>query len=80
MIDQDLIDLGFEKTVVLPTESGYHEEFYYYTLNIGEICLISSSNDVDERFSVWFFNHNNPRFTNKDNLKTLIEVLKANSY
>jgi hypothetical protein len=48
MTEQIFTDLGFERNLVTIEESGHDNDFYYYTLNIGDICLISNANDEAE--------------------------------
>ena len=77
MKEQDIINLGFEK------EYGENEQFYYYTLNIGDnaspLCLISNANDevVDENW--WYvsiLSHNYIKFKTRDQLRDFIYLLK----
>ena len=80
MKEQDLIDLGFERTNVSAEESG-DNPFYYYTYNItDELCLISSDNGEAEKDG-WFvemFDYDGIKFTNVKDLKTLMDVIKRN--
>ena len=80
MKEQDLIDLGFERTNVSAEESG-DNPFYYYTYNItNELCLISSDNEEAEK-NGWFveiFDYNGIKFTNVEDLKALMDVIKRN--
>lgn len=55
--EQDLIDLGFNKTFVSRQDSGCDEDFYYYTIDLLDgpykMCLISNSDD-DAINSGWY--------------------------
>ena len=42
-------ELNFEKNVVTPEESGNDKDFYYYSLDIGDICIISNADDEAEK-------------------------------
>ena len=80
MKEQDLIDLGFERTNVSAEESG-DNPFYYYTYNItDELCLISTDNDEAERngWYVELFDYENIEIRNLEDLKTLINVIERN--
>ena len=43
--EQEIKDLGFEIQHETIESSGYNNDWYYYTLTIGDVCLISNSND-----------------------------------
>lgn len=45
MKEEIFLELGFEKTVVTAEESGAPTDWHYYTLDIGDLCLITSSSD-----------------------------------
>ena len=81
MTEQQLIDLGFIKEDIPMEESGFGEDFHYYTLEIGDICLISNSSDLIQKENDWLvqiFNHDSPVFYRINELQTLIKVLKNN--
>lgn len=72
MEEKDLIELGFKKE--------YGEDFYYYTYDIDEFnCfLISSDNEDKDKWWVEVFESNRVRFTDKNELKLLIDLIKRN--
>jgi hypothetical protein len=72
MEEKDLIELGFTKE--------YGEDFYYYTYDIDEFnCfLISSDNEDKDKWWVEVFESNRVRFTDKNELKLLIDLIKRN--
>ena len=80
MKEQDLIDLGFERKDVTAEESGDFP-FYYYTYDITkELCLISSD-DGEAKKDGWFvemFDYDDIKFTNVEDLQTLITVIEKN--
>lgn len=80
MKEQDLIDLGFERKDVTAEESGDFP-FYYYTYDITkELCLISSDDGEAKKdgWSVEMFDYDGIKFTNVEDLQTLITVIKKN--
>jgi hypothetical protein len=80
MKEQDLIDLGFIKNDVSAEESG-DISFYYYTYDItDELCLISSDDGEAKKdgWSVEMFDYDGIKFTNVEDLKTLIDVIERN--
>ena len=78
MKEQDLIDLGFTK------EADYDNnpwEYHYYVYDFGiGLSLISNSNDeaVDGEWYVDVFEEDNIRFTLKEDLEQLINLLNKN--
>ena len=74
MKEQDLIDLGFTK------EYG-DESYYYYVLEFGMgFCLITNCNDklFNGKWFVEIFEEDNIRFTLKEDLEQLINLLNKN--
>jgi ADP-dependent phosphofructokinase/glucokinase len=80
MKEQDLVDLGFERTDVSAEESG-DEAFYYYTYEFTkDFSMISSDNGEAEKEG-WFveiFDYSNIRFFQKKDLKVLIDLINKN--
>ena len=83
MKEQDLLDLGFKRTDVSAEESGQNA-FYYYDIDLGSngsISLISPSDDEAENGN-WYvevFEDNKVMFTDKDDLKVLIDIINKNT-
>jgi hypothetical protein len=80
MKEQDLIDLGFERYDVSAEDSG-DVPFYYYTYDItDELCLISSDDGEAKKdgWSVEMFDYDGIKFSNTEDLKTLIDVIEKN--
>jgi len=78
MKEEIFIELGFKKTIV-PTEiSGSPSEWYYYTLDIGDLCLITSASDEikDDNWYCHFFESDNFKIDNETDLRDLITILK----
>ena len=73
MKEEDLIELGFEKE--------YGEDFYYYIYELGNShCLISNDNEESYKWWVEFFEVDTVRFTTKEDLRILINLIKRNEY
>lgn len=74
MKEQDLIDLGFTK------ENG--DDFYYYVYDFTRgLSLITNASDevVDNKWFVEIFNTEDEiRFTDKQDVSNLIELINAN--
>ena len=83
MTEQDLLDLGFKRTDVSAEESGQNA-FYYYDIDLGSngsISLISPSDDEVENGN-WYvevFEDAKVMFTDKDDLKVLIDIINKNT-
>ena len=79
--EEELIQLGFNRTDVSEEESG-DKAFYYYTydIGIGVISLITQGND-DVKNNNWYievFEDANIRFTTIEDLTKFIQVTEKN--
>lgn len=74
MKEQDLIDLGFEKKVIIARNTCH---YYIYDLT-EQLSLISSDNDEAEKngWYVEFFEVDDIRFTNVRELAKLITIIE----
>ena len=80
MREEFLIQLGFQRNDVSAEESGDYA-FYYYTMDFGDLCLISNSDDeaiTDLSWAVEIFDNRALRFTNEEDLKNLVDIFKRN--
>ena len=77
--EKDLIELGFERQDETPESSGTNFNWYYYTLDIEDFCLITSANDEVENYNwkVFIFDHEGFEFTELEKLKLFIDILKS---
>ena len=81
MTEQTFIDLGFKRNKVTPEESGLDYTYYYYTLDIGDICLISNANDEAEEEG-WYcsiFDSITLKIKGAGDLEDLTRILKNNT-
>lgn len=75
--EKELLNLGFERQDVSVEESG-DKPFYYFTLDIGGLCLISNADDecIDRMYSVQFFDYDDAvTFVDVETLTKLVELL-----
>ena len=81
MTEQDIKGLGFNRNKVTPEESGLDYTYYYYTLDIGDICLISNSDDEanDKGWSCYIFDSMTVEIKGAGDLEDLIRILKNNT-
>jgi len=78
MKEQIFSELGFEKIVVPAEQSGSPQDWYYYTLDIGDIALITSSSDEinDDNWYCYLFEAESFKITNETDLIDLLNLLK----
>ena len=78
--EQDLLDLGFEKKSETVESSGSENDWHYYTLDIGDMCLITNDNEDAEKdqWAVYIFDNLEIVFRNSEDLVQLVHLLKRN--
>jgi hypothetical protein len=78
--EQDLLDLGFERQHEAGDTSVDVNPWYYYTLDIADVCLISNDNEDSETdgWLVYFFDDVGIRFGTTEDLVQLVHLLKRN--
>lgn len=81
MTEETFTELNFEKNIVTTEESGGDNDFYYYTLDIGDICFISNSDDDAEK-SGWecaIFDSMTLKIKGSGDLKDLVRIVENNT-
>ncbi len=75
--EKDLIELGFERKDNTPESSGAPNNWHYYTLDIEDLCLITSDSDEveDNNWKVYIFDYDGFQITEIGKLKLFIDVL-----
>jgi len=81
MKEQEIKDLGFEVQHETVESSGHDTDWHYYTLDIGDICLITNPNDeaVKDGWEASIFDFPSCVIKNIGDLKALINIIKKNS-
>jgi len=81
MTEETFIDLGFKRNKVTPEESGLDYTFYYYTINIGDICLMSNSDDeaIKKGWEAFIFDSMTMKIKGSGDLEDLIKIIKTNT-
>ena len=77
--EADLVEFGFIKNSETAEATGYDNDWHYYTLDIGDVCLITSSNDElteEGGWTVYLFNHESIVITSKTKLWDLVYALR----
>lgn len=77
--EQQLKDLSFEKQIETIETFGSDTDWYYYTLNIGSLCLITQSSDnIVKGWEVEIFDDESIKISDINELITLIDLLTRN--
>ena len=81
MTEEIFEKLDFVKEVVTPVDSGLDKDFYYYTLDIGDICIISNSDDeaAKEGWEAYIFDSLSMRIKGAGDLEDLVRIIKNNT-
>ena len=81
MSEQEIIDLGFEIQHQTTESSGSDYDWYYYTLNIGDICLMTNADDeaVKNNWEVSIFDFQSFVIKDVQGLIDLIKIFKDNT-
>ncbi len=72
--------LGFERTDVPIEESGSNP-FYYYSIDIGDICIISNADDEAARdgWEAYIFDSLTMRVKGSGDLEDLVRIIRNNT-
>ena len=78
--EENLIDLGFNKISQTAEATGAKKDWHYYTLDIGDICLITNDNEDAEKdqWAVYIFDNLEIVFRNSEDLAQLVQLLQRN--
>ena len=81
MIEEIFEKLGFVKEVVTPENSGLENDFYYYVIDIGDICIITNCDDeaAKEGWEAYIFDSLTMRIKGAGDLEDLIRIIKNNT-
>lgn len=77
MSENDLIDLGFDRFDETAESSGAENDWYYYTLDLGGLTLISNASDEWDMGGIFVeIMETDIRFRGSGDLWDFIEILK----
>jgi len=81
MTEEIFEKLNFVKEVVTPVDSGLDKDFYYYTLDIGDICIISNADDeaAKEGWEAYIFDSLSMRIKGAGDLEDLVRIIRNNT-
>jgi len=80
MTEEIFINLDFIKEVVTTEMSG-DSDFYYYTLDIGDICIMSNSDDQakENGWEVFILDSMTLKIRGEGDLKDLVRIVRNNT-
>lgn len=81
MTEEIFQQLGFERVDVSIEESGHDKDFYYYTIDIGDVCLMSNADDdaADKGWEAMIFDSRTLSIKGAGDLEDLVRILKNNT-
>jgi len=79
MKEQDLVDLKFKKQQETAESSGCDKDWYYYTLDIGDICFISNENNDADEWCIEIFDFERMAIKEKSDAEELINLVRKNT-
>jgi hypothetical protein len=78
--EQDLIDLGFEKTLISKHESGHEHDFYYYVYVVSKNTTLITNEDDAAKLSRWKVYIFDDEYMYFDEIEPLTNFLTSFSY
>jgi hypothetical protein len=81
MTEEIFEQLGFKKIVVTMKESGCDADFYYYTMDIGDICLMSNADDeaAKDGWEAYIFDFFTLKIKGAGDLEDLVCIIRNNT-
>ena len=76
--ESHLRSLGFHRNDVPMADSGYNQDFYYYSMDINNVCLLSDADDEvkDNQWTIHLLEGGLAPINDLDDLVKLIHLLK----
>lgn len=81
MTEEIFKELGFERVDVSAEEAGDGRGFYYYSIDIGDICLMSNSDDEAEKkgWEAIIFDSRTLSIKGSGDLEALVNIIRNNT-
>jgi len=81
MTEEIFEKLGFERIDVSAEEAGDQRGFYYYSIDIGDVCLISNDDeDAQENgWEVYIFDSRTIKIKGSGDLEDLVRIIRNNT-
>ena len=76
--ESHLRSLGFSREDVPMVDSGYNQDFYYYSMDMNNVCLLSDADDEvkDNQWTIHLLEGGLAPINDLDDLVKLIHLLK----
>ena len=73
--------LGFERVEVSAEEAGDQRGFYYYSIDIGDICIMSNSDDeaIEKGWEAFIFDSMTMKVKGSGDLEDLVRIIRNNT-
>ena len=80
MTEEIFEKLGFER-VEVSAEEADGNPFYYYTLDIGDICIMSNSDDeaIEKGWEAFIFDSMTMKIKGSGDLEDLVRIIRNNT-
>ena len=81
MTEEIFKELGFQRNEVTPEESGYEYTFYYHTTDIGDVCIMSNSDDEAAKhgWEAMIFDSRTLSIKGEGDLEDLVRIIRNNT-
>jgi hypothetical protein len=81
MTEEIFEKLGFERVDVSAEEAGDERGFYYYSMDIGDICIMSNPDDEAAKngWECSIFDSMTLKIKGSGDLEDLVRIIKLNS-
>ncbi len=73
--------MGFERVDVSAEEAGHARGFYYYSIDIGDVCIISNADDeaTEKGWEAFIFDSNTMNIKGEGDLEDLVRIIRNNT-
>jgi hypothetical protein len=81
MTEEIFEKLGFERVDVSAEETGDQRGFYYYSIDIGDICIMSNSDDeaIEKGWEAFIFDSMTMKVKGSGDLEDLVRIIRNNT-
>ena len=82
MMTEEIFEkLGFERVEVSAEEAGDQRGFYYYSIDIGDICLISNDDEDAQKngWEAYMFDSRTMKVKGSGDLEDLVRIIRNNT-
>jgi hypothetical protein len=82
MTEEIFEKLGFERVDVSAEEAGHARGFYYYSIDIGDVCIISNADDeaAKDGWEAYIFDSITMKVKGSGDLEDLVRIIRNNTH